>query len=604
MRGTAAAAAFAGLLALYLATPDRAYVFDGVLFSAVIERLTGSWRESLLNPRHLLFNSFIMLLRDTLARWGIEMRAYPLMQMLNAVLGVLGAGLYYQLLRGMKVERSIGALAACALALSHSYWGRATEGQVYMMMSCWSLASLYFAASFIREDTPVAAYGLVLSTSGAILFHAANSALFPAVVTALALSRKRWSHLWAWGTIPAVIIIVALSYQRAFDINSVPALKNIFSEILDHAQRQAGNPRLVHLFCYLHSSLLAGSCQAMGGLVLAVGASVAAVRTWRHKERRWQILLFAAYGCGFAALETIWFGGTFFGVPPLMAIISLVALAASESSTRSSSHAVYRIRIGCLLAAALGAWNFYVGIFPRSLVANNTGYHQNLWIGRHTVAAGRIILTGLGVPNSKVYLPYFAKRGVDVLEYYLMRWPKSEALRRFSFFLESQKRQGVPLYILPDMIEDEAVAVQMQERWGITRGEIKACFGPGHVVKVAERDHALAVHLFIPDNDREKLFAVLVLSALTLEDDSLSREVLMVLRHMWSSADAAGRSGILTTLRQSRYGGFLFLEQLVAQDPANGHNDKSLQRYLSWQLTPDFQTRLDALFLQLGMPTR
>jgi hypothetical protein len=49
---------------LWLALPDKVFVFDGVIFSQIVERAIDDWRVDFFNPRHLLFNPFFQFLRD------------------------------------------------------------------------------------------------------------------------------------------------------------------------------------------------------------------------------------------------------------------------------------------------------------------------------------------------------------------------------------------------------------------------------------------------------------------------------------------------------------------------------------------------------------
>jgi len=86
---SAAAVVLLGIFVLYLAFPDKVYIFDGIMFSSIIERSTEEWRSQLFNGRHLVFNPFMMYLRDALGAIHLPVRAYPLIQEVNAATGVV-----------------------------------------------------------------------------------------------------------------------------------------------------------------------------------------------------------------------------------------------------------------------------------------------------------------------------------------------------------------------------------------------------------------------------------------------------------------------------------------------------------------------------------
>ncbi|MBI3289093.1 MAG: hypothetical protein HYZ74_06215, partial [Elusimicrobia bacterium] len=174
-----------GFLAVWLSLPDQVLVFDGVMFSGIVERIVDEWRRELFNPRHLLFNPAFMLLRDALAACGVHVAAYRLFQCVNALVGVAGLWLFGLLLREACEDDAVAVGGAALLGAAWSYGTRATEGQVYMILAAGGLWTLWAAARLLRKPSLAAALHVSAALAVTILFHAAAVALVPAVLLAL-----------------------------------------------------------------------------------------------------------------------------------------------------------------------------------------------------------------------------------------------------------------------------------------------------------------------------------------------------------------------------------------------------------------------------------
>src|SRR5262249_1714770 len=150
------------------------FVFDGIMFSGVIERAVTEWREELLNRRHLLFNPALMGLRDLLLRFGAAVPGYALIQRVNAVLGAAAALGFLGLLRTLRLPRWTCAAGALLLAGTFAFAGRATEGQVYMFLGAAQLATLWACLSLAEAPSTARALALAAVFAAGCAFHAAN----------------------------------------------------------------------------------------------------------------------------------------------------------------------------------------------------------------------------------------------------------------------------------------------------------------------------------------------------------------------------------------------------------------------------------------------
>lgn len=595
-RRQAAGAALFVLLALYLAFPDKVYVFDGIMFAGVIERAVDEWRTELFNPRHVLFNPLLMLLRDAL---GGRVGGYVLIQRVNAVAGALGIFAYYALLRLVAPKApKAGVAAAAILAVTAAYWSRATEGQVYMLMTLGGLVTAYAAARVVERPTPAAAGGLAAAFVGAVLLHAANVALAPLCLTAAYLAGRKRKSVWL--AAPAAAILIAAGYAAAFGTR---ALTDPFG-FLGHATEQsslsslaASGGGLAHRLEHLASSVgeaflgakLPQAGRAAAGLLLLLGGAAAA-RAALRKNREGALLLLAWAG-GVVALELLWLGGQFFWAAPAAALLGLGAIALAADSA-------------ALLAAPvlLGAWNLFATILPQSKLENNVGYARSVFVREHTVPSSWVVVSGLGFPNQKVYLPYFARRSREVLEFYLNRAPKVEALERFSAFVRSNVERGIPLYLLPDLVDDPVSLRQVSERWGVSPQDIRDAFGPGALVEIARQDASFRILLFVPERAPERLFAVLGYSVLTESDPSRLQETARALKRIAQLMTPRQREAAARVMRESDYGSRLLLEgfsQYMSPE-SRAAAEERLLRFAEYRKTADFHLRLGNILRYLG----
>jgi hypothetical protein len=184
----AALAATAAFAALWLALPDKTFVFDGVMFAGFVERGVEEWRQELYNPRHLLYAPFFQLVRDGLAKAGLTVEAYRLFQVFNALLGALGLWVFGDLLRRVTKDAALSAVIALVLAATWTYGTRATEGQVYMFLAVGCLSTLWACVRCLEEPSTKNAVLIAVLFAASSLFHAASAFLFPAVLLCLYLS--------------------------------------------------------------------------------------------------------------------------------------------------------------------------------------------------------------------------------------------------------------------------------------------------------------------------------------------------------------------------------------------------------------------------------
>lgn len=570
--GAAAAASFA-LAALWLLLPDETRVFDGVMFAGFVERGVEEWRRELFNTRHLLYAPVLQLLRDALLRCGVSVGAYRLFQIVNALLGVVGLWLFADMLRRVTKDLAVGVLGALILGATWTYGTRATEGQVYMVLAAGCLSTLWACVRCLEEKTLTWAVVVGVLFALSTLFHAASFFLLPAVLLCLWFSLGESQRGAAALAVAVSVTLLMAPYVAVFGSSG---LKPFLSKATDyHGEASRGflagliarfwtsgglTPGARLLLCWRESGLawapLPDGPAAAWGLALwatAFGALAGAWKALSPLRRSAAVVLVAAW-LGFLVVNAFWLGGLFFQPVPTACLIALLACAGAPRLEGLETRA-RRGLIGGLgfVALCLGASNVKHGLLPQSRAENNTGMRAALWLRGHTVPSSWIVISGFGLGNAKVYIPNITVRSREVLEYYFDRNPKEKALALLAGFTGYQQRNGVPLYLLSDLISDPAVAAQMNAKWGVTLPEIQGAFGPGRVVLLAQGPDT-GVYLFIPDGHQPELFAGLCYSALTEDEQGRLNETVVALKNVAGGMSPQQKALTVKLLRAGNWG--------------------------------------------------
>lgn len=612
-----AAAASVALAALWLCLPDQTLVFDGVMFAGYVERGVEEWRRELFNTRHLLYAPFFQILRDGIMLTGAKVGAYRLFQVVNALLGVAGLWLFADLLRRLTRDAAVGALGALVLAATWTYGTRATEGQVYMFLSTGCLATVWAAVRHLETPSRRNAVLLAVVFATSTLFHAATFFLLPAVLLALRPSR-RGDAAAALAVFAALLLApyVALFgggglkpfLARATDYHGVGETSFLAGLIARFWNPGGVTPGARLLLCWRESGLawapLPDGAAAALGLASWATAFGAVAGAWRGLDafRRSAALVLAAAWTGFLVINAFWRGGLFFQPVPTACVIALLAVAGAPRLAALPERS-RRGLLGTLafVALCLGASNVKHGLLPQSKAENNRGMAAARYIGAHTVPSSWILISGLGLANAKVYIPNIAVRSREVLEYYFDRLPKDRALAALSAFIELQTSNGVPLYMLSDLIEDAAVHADMLRLWGVSLGEVQAAFGPGRVILLA-RGPDLAVYLFAPQGREPELFAGLSYSALTEDDQNRLNETVVGLKELARGMTPPEKARAARLMKEGNWG-FDGIHRGFARFMGTESEAKVADRrarFAAHQKTADFELRAGNLFRILG----
>ncbi|MFI5348165.1 MAG: hypothetical protein ACHQ2Z_01355 [Elusimicrobiota bacterium] len=552
--------ALAVLLGIYLAFPDKVFDFDGVYYGFAIEGHIPNLKSRIFDTDHPLFLPGMMLLRGALTAAGAKVSGYELIQRVNACAGAFGLWLYRRLLARTTQDEEVSLIATLMLGVSFAYLCRATEGQVYMLMTVGALAVFSSSLTLLERPSAGRAASLVAIWILSVFFHLANGVLLPVVAAALWLAtpperRLRFVLPILCFAVPAGLIgcwmtgIHGPGALPAFVIAQLP----FFTEKNHDSFRQ-----IAQFLEGFSSAFLAGRFDAAWRLAIGVllCAGLAAATLVRHNASQRRAATIFFFGGSATALLLFLYNSSSYLWPPCLA--ALLAFGALNWSISLKGSSPARRRLQLSLAAALvfgvGGWNAWSGVRPRGQIENNPDYSRALFVRDHTLSTSWVMISGLGFSNSKVYLTQFARRSNRAFEYFLGSAPKASALAGFKSFIQDAIDHGLPVYALSDLIDDPAVQEEILKLWGVTPEEVKACFGPGEFRLIASYDANLRIYLFVPADRRDLLFAGLTFNVLDMNDLSHVQEIAPVLRQLAAEMTPAQRRHTAALLKETRYG--------------------------------------------------
>lgn len=418
---------FAATALFYLSFHSYFYNFDGVACAVAVEL---SDFKHLVHGNHLAYGVVGWAFWSLWRVLGYRGPAMLPLQALDSLLGAGAVAVFFSALRRARVGGPVAVACAAGLAVSHGFWLWSLEAQVYPL-------GLFFMAWALREalsDRPRPAL-LGFFHGAAILGHVGHLMFAPAALYALwkrapgfKKALARYAGAGAATVLPAYLLAGALAVRpgTAAELR----LWLLGSAALNHERAFAwhGSLGLVNLKEWgtmtlrLFSDLLwapAGfrvlsAALALAALALAACGALRALKAPRRDgDRAYLAALCGLWLAAYAALYLSWEPHTMvYRLSDLLPLWLLAALALPASPWPAAA-----------LACALGLFNAFFGVGPRTVPQSNDDYQEAEWLSQTLPDDAVVVVTGQG----QVYVPYFAHRRPLNLYYWELRLPELAA---------------------------------------------------------------------------------------------------------------------------------------------------------------------------------
>lgn len=396
----------------YLGTPSSYYNFDGVACAIAVE--LGDLSR-LAHGNHLAYG-LLGLAFDRLWRFfGYQGQAILSLQVLDSLLGGLGAGLFCRLLlRRLACPPAAAVGASLGMAFSYAYWLWSLEAQVYLL----GVVFMILAADEALSESPQARR-VGLWHACAVLGHVGHLMLAPAAAWLLASASISRKSLRSYAA--ALFCIVFMAYLSAallwvrpqnFSELRLWLLGSAALKLGGEFHWQTGSSLGVNLYdwtlmsfrIFSDAALLSGRCATLAWLLSIAAVSTAAAGARGLPRPARAALLWLG---GYALLYLSWQPHTMvYRVSDLAPLWLLIALEARKSRIKTAALSV--------AVAALTAFNGTQLVYPQTRAEGNSAYQEVLKLRQLLPEESWVATSGLG----QVYVPYFGHRKPLNMKYF------------------------------------------------------------------------------------------------------------------------------------------------------------------------------------------
>ena len=443
---------------LYFRYLPVSYDFDGTVFS---QHLRYALVKGDLNleqhPHHLFYfpcNYFLYQLLHGLV--GYQVLEYYHLQLFSLVFGLLTLGIGYKILNHITGQQFYAVLGVLLMAFSWGVWNYSVEAEVDMPGLFFIMSGIYWL--FFKPGNTSNTKNLVLSAlllSMAAGFHLTNGLIVFSVLLVFIYRKSPFRSIlkflffyFLFLAVPFFIFYLTTKY------NILALFKKL---VLGGKDIYAGYE--ISYWAPISCDSLFESLQTIGGSILRISSPVFSVisllvlvpvvtviiisaRKEKDKKPYYEML---SWMLPYLLFFSIWAHSNIgFKLNILLPLLILFIYSLSRFGL-----AIFKFII-TLLVVGMFIGNFYFAMLPANDPQNNESYRLAEAIGNKTGENSLVIIAGCGSGISnycKIYVPYFARRNVFILDWMLGKGLSLDDIRRA---LE-ERSKNQPVYFLSEL---------------------------------------------------------------------------------------------------------------------------------------------------------
>lgn len=446
---------------VYTAFLSKNYVFEGLLRALPME--TGRWVH-LFAGNYLLYGPLGLSFHTLLRFLGVQQLAVDSLQIMDALIGSLGVGLFYLLQRRLGQNRVMSLSWAGVLAFSLGYWLWSTDAENYIFSTLLLMTLFYLLVRFSQGEAidPVT---LGFFHGVAVLGHIVNLIMGGVVVWFLLQRYGRKVGRPIARYLVALLMVAGGAYLSVIWFIQKPASAELawqwfkgsagtqstinlggsftlhkFSEWTTMSAHIIGSFRPAYVAppaLPLAALFLAGVWALLGFFVTVLGVRLRALIQHERVLAVGCLLWLGLY----ALMFTRWEPWTMvYRVSDLVPCVVLLSLAyRGVAGQRLFSPAVPALWAVCLF---LG--NSSAEIIPRSYASNNPQLARMEFIRTHTPETAWVAGEGR---YGEIHLPYFAQRRPIVIDRF------AQDPERLAIGLDQLLQQHEVIYVPSNILE-------------------------------------------------------------------------------------------------------------------------------------------------------
>jgi hypothetical protein len=459
---------------LYFIFLPVSYSFDGTVFSQMLRHalLKHDWL-GVVQIHHLLyFPGSYLAYRILQACFHYQVLEFFHLQLFSMFFGVATLFLVERMLKRLGLALALRLAGLAMIAFSYAFWLFSVDAEVHVPGLFFITAGLYVL--LFRPEKPLSLAGAALCFTAAAGFHLTNGLILVTVFFVLLAGRASWRRFAEFYI--AFFSFMTLLYGSFAALSHKPVLTllynvflgpNMYAGYRSNAFRPAALPTVLSSFGSLKRALTA-EAGAWAWLVCAgvLALMALAMRPGATKNgavfRRSMLFWFLPFFVFFTLWDTTNMEFKMNALLPLL-LIAVTGLARLKPAAAGA--------IGISLGAGLLLVNLVFGIAPKAELANNANYQVAAAIRKATPENAQVMITGnfQGYGYGKIYIPYFARREVIILDWVL---GKGRSLTEIRAQIESLSCSGRPVYALTEIAEPGSAMKKLLDFHHLGPGEL------------------------------------------------------------------------------------------------------------------------------------
>ncbi len=454
---------FMGVALLYFIFLPVSYSFDGTVFSHMLRRalLKHDWL-SIVQIHHLLYfpvNYLAYRLLEVLFHYRVL--EFFHLQLFSMSFGVATLFLVERLLKRLGLDLSLRLIGVSVVAFTHAFWLFSVDAEVHVPGIFFITTGMYML--LFRPARSLSLAGAALCFAAAAGFHITNGLIIVTAFFLLLVKRVPWRSFAKFYF--AFFSFMALLYGIYAAMSQKPVLTTLYNVFF------SPNAYSGYKTSAFHPAVLSTVISSFGSLKRALTAE-AGIWAWMVCAGFLALLALAwrtdtgKNGAGFRKAMLCWslpflFFFTFWDTAniefKINAVLPLLLIAITGLVRFKPACA--RVT-GIFLSSGLLLVNLIFGIAPQADIKNNINYQIAVAIRKATPENAQVMITGnfLGYGHGKIYIPYFTRREVIILDWVLGKGRSFSVIRAQ---LERISRSGHPVYALAEIAEPGSAMKQL-----------------------------------------------------------------------------------------------------------------------------------------------
>jgi len=450
------------LIALFIVIPliyfiylPVSYSFDGTVFSHMLRyALLKHDVLGVIQIHHLLYFPITYLVyRLFEALFHYRVLEFFHLQMFSLFFGAATLLLVERMLKKIGLNLWLRLASVAMVAFSYAFWLLSVDAEVHIPGLFFTMAGMYLLV--FRKATTWPLAGAVFCFAAASGFHLTNGLIVVTVFFYLLATRASWRSFARFHLV--YFSFMTLLYTAYASLSRKPVLTilynvffgpNAYTGYRSSAFHPATMQTVAASFGSLKRSLTAEAgilswLICAGFLVLLVLALRPSATKNGMEFRKAMLFWFLPFFVFFTFWDT---ANIEFKIQSLLPLLLIAVTGLTRLKPAVATVTSIFLSTGMLLV------NLAYGIGPQADLNNNTNYQVAAAIQKATPENARVMITGnfLGYGYGKIYIPYFARREVIILDWVL---GKGHSLSEIHAQLERIVRSGQPIYALAEIAD-------------------------------------------------------------------------------------------------------------------------------------------------------